>query len=87
MVLKAKINISEKLIATAYKNTMIDQDMVMLLTNKKKYKNRHKGTVTNIAGIKYELSVQLQYEQYYAEIGGKLPIFEQKYSELIHFLG
>ena len=29
------------------------------------------------AEIKYELSVQLQYEQYYAEIEGKLPIIEQ----------
>ena len=34
--------------------------------------------MTDIAEIKYELLVQLQYEQYYAEIEGKLPIFEQK---------
>ena len=36
--------------------------------------------------LRYELSVQLQYEQYYAEIEGKLPIFEQKWSDLIHIL-
>ena len=51
---------------------------MILLTKKKIYKNRQKGKVTNIAEIKYKLSVQLQYEQYYAEIEGKLPIFEQK---------
>ena len=39
--------------------------------------------MTNIAEIKYEISVQLQYEQYYAEIEGKLPIFEQKGLDLI----
>ena len=50
----------------------------MLLTKKKMYKNRQKGNVTNIAEIKYELSLQLQYEQYYAEIEGKLAIFEQR---------
>ena len=27
--------------------------------------------------IKYELSVQLQYEKYHAEIDGELPKFEQ----------
>ena len=43
--------------------------------------------MTNIAENKYELSVQLQYEQYDAEIEGKLPIFEQKWSDLIHILG
>ena len=43
--------------------------------------------VTNIAEIKYELPVQLRYEQYYKEIEGKLPILEQKWSDLIHILG
>ena len=42
-----------------------------------------KGKVTNIAEFKYELSVQLQYEQYYAEIKGKLPIFEEKWSRAV----
>ena len=46
-----------------------------------------KGKVTNIAEIKYELSVQLQYEQYYAEIEGKFPIFEQKWLALIQIIG
>ena len=50
-------------------------------------KNRQRGEVTNIVEIKYELSVQLEYEQYYAEIEGKLPIFEQKWLDLIHILG
>ena len=50
-----------------------------LLTKKKPYKNRQRGKVTNNAEIKYELSVQLRYEQYCAEIEGKLPIFEQKW--------
>ena len=40
---------------------------MILLTKKKMCKNRQKGKVTNITEIKYELSVQLQYEQYYAE--------------------
>ena len=40
--------------------------------------------MTNIAEIKYELSVQLLYEQYYAEIEGKL---EQKWLDLIQMLG
>ena len=43
--------------------------------------------MTNIAEIKYELSVQRQYEQYYAEIYGKFQIFEQKWLDLIHILG
>ena len=46
-----------------------------------------RSKVINIAEIKYELSVQLQHEQYYAEIEGKLPIFEQKWLDLIHILG
>ena len=60
---------------------------MILLTKKKIYKNRQKGKVTNIAEIKYELSVQLQYEQYYAEIEGELPTFEQKWLGLIQILG
>ena len=51
------------------------------------YKDRQKDNVTGIAEIKYEPSVQLHYEQYHAEIEGKLPIFEQKWSDLIHILG
>ena len=51
------------------------------------HKNRQKGKVTNIAEIKYELSVQLQYEKYFAELEGKLQIFEQKWLDLIHILG
>ena len=39
-------------------------------------KNRQKGKVTNIEVIKYDLSVQLQYEQYYAEIEGRIPLSE-----------
>ena len=70
-----KISYSEKIIGTAYKNSIIDT--VILLTKKKIYKKRQKGKVTIITEIKYELSVQLQYEQYYAEIEGKLLIFEQ----------
>ena len=50
-------------------------DTVILMTKKILYKNRHNDKVTNIAEIKYELSVQLAYEQSYAEIEGKL-IFE-----------
>ena len=61
--------------------------IVILLTKKKIYKNRQNGKVTKIAEIKHELSVQLQYEQYYAEIAGKLPIFEQKWLDLIQILG
>ena len=67
---------------TAYKDSIIDT--VMLLTKENIYKNRQKGKVTNIAEIKYELSVKFQYEQLYAGIEGKLPIFEQKWSDLIH---
>ena len=48
------------------------------MTNKKIYKNRQKGKVANIAEIKYKLSVQLQYEQYYAGIEGKLPELTKK---------
>ena len=43
--------------------------------------------MTNIAGIKYELAMQSQHEQYYAHIEVRLPIFEQKWSNLIHILG
>ena len=60
---------------------------MILLTKKKIYKNRQKGKVTTIGEIKYKLSVQLQYEQYYAELEGKLPIFEQKCSNLNLILG
>ena len=82
---KIKISYSEKIFGTAYKNSIIDT--MILLTKKKIYKNRQKGKVTNIGEIKYELSVQLQYEQYYAELEGKLPIFEQKCSNLNLILG
>ena len=75
LVLKDKIKISD-----AYKNSIIDT--VILLTKKEIYKNRQKGKVTNIAEIR--LSAQLQYEQYYVEIEDKLPIFEQKWSNLTH---
>ena len=87
MVLRDNIKISdtEKIFGTAYKNSIIDT--VISLTKKKIYKNRQKSKVTNIAEIKYELSVQLHYEQYYAEIEGKLPIFEQKLLDLIQILG
>ena len=61
-------------------------DTVILLTKKKICKNRPNGKVTHIAEIKHELSVQLHYEQYYAEIEGKLPIFEQKWLDLIQNL-
>ena len=78
MVLRDNIKISdsEKIFGTAYKNSIIDT--VILLTNKKIYKNRQKGKVANIAEIKYKLSVQLQYEQYYAGIEGKLPELTKK---------
>ena len=56
---------------------------MILLSKKNIYINRQKGKVTNIAEIKNELSVQLQYEQYYAEIEGKLPIFLQEWLDLI----
>ena len=36
--------------------------------------------------LKHE-RVQLQYEQYYAKIEVKLPIFKQKWSDLIPILG
>ena len=83
MVLKDKIKISdsEKEFGTACKNSIIDT--VILLAKKKIYKNRQKGKVTNIVEIKYERSVQLQHQQYYAEIEGKLPIFEQEWSDMI----
>ena len=83
MVLRDNIKISdsEKIFGTASNDSIIYR--VILLTKKKIYKNRQKGKVTNIAVIKHELSVQLQYEQYYAEMEGKLPIFEQKWLDLI----
>ena len=59
---------------------------MILLTKKKIYKNRQKGKVTNIAEIKYELSVQLQCEQFDNDLEGKLPIFEQKWLDLIQIL-
>ena len=46
-------------------------DTENLLTKNNTYKNRQKCMVTNIAEIKYELPVQLRYEQYYKEIEGK----------------
>ena len=72
MVLRYNIKIldSEKIFGTAYKNSIIDK--VILLTKKKTYKNRPKGKMTNITEIKYELSVHLQYDQYYAEIEGNI---------------
>ena len=57
-------------------------DAVILLTKKKIYKSRQEGYVTNIADIKYDLSVQLQYEQYYSKIEGKLQKLEQKWLDL-----
>ena len=53
MVLRDNIRISdsEKYFGTVYKNSIIDT--VILLTNKKIYKNRQKGKVANIAEIKY----------------------------------
>ena len=82
-----KISDSEKIFGTAYKNLITDT--VILLTKKRIYKNRQKGKVTNVAEIKYELSVLLRYEQYYTELEGKLPIFEQTclYMYLIQILG
>ena len=62
-------------------------ETVISLTKMKIYKNIPNGKVTNIPKIKYELSVELQYEQYSAEIGGKLLIFEPKWSDLISILG
>ena len=55
------ISCTDKLFGTAYKTSIIDT--VILLTQKKIYKKRQKGKVTNITEIKYELSMQLQYEQ------------------------
>ena len=80
-----KISDSGKIVGTPYKNSFIDT--VILLTKKKIYKNRQKSKVTNVAEIIYKLSMELQYEQYYAEIVGKLSIYEQKWSNLIHILG
>ena len=79
MVLRDNIKISDSefFFGTSYKKLIIDT--VILLTKKKIYKNIQRGKVSNIAEIKYELSVELRYEQYYAEIEGKLPIFEQKW--------
>ena len=59
---------------TAYKNSI--NDTMILMTKKKIYKNRQKGKVTNLTQIKYELSVQLQYEQKYAERGWILEDFK-----------
>ena len=55
MVLRAnnKISDSEKIVGTAYKNSI--SDTVILLTKKKIYKNRQKCKVTNITEIEYEL--------------------------------
>ena len=74
-----KISDSEKIFGTAYKSSIVET--VILLTKKKIYKNRQNGKVTNIAEIKNETIRLLQYEQHYAEIEGKLPIFEQKWSD------
>ena len=62
-------------------------ETVMFLSKKKIYKNRQKGNVANIAEMNIELSVQLQYEQNYAETERKLLIFDQKRSDLIYILG
>ena len=51
-----KISVSEKKIGTTYMNFIIDT--VMFLTKKKISKNRQKGKETNVAELKYELSVQ-----------------------------
>ena len=45
-----------------------------------------KGKYIKQTEIEYKLSVQLQYEQFYAEFEGKLPIGKQKWSDLIHTL-
>ena len=66
---KSRISDSETKLVTAYKNSIIDTEN--LLTKKNTYKNRQKCMVTNIAEMKYELPVQLRYEQYYKEIEGK----------------
>ena len=63
-----KFQIWKKIFGTAYQNSITDT--VILLTKKKIYKNRQKGKVTNIAEIKYELSVQLQCEQFYNDLEG-----------------
>ena len=77
-----KISDSERILGTTYKNPIIYT--VILLTIKKKiYQHRQKGTLTNIAEIKYESSVQLQYEEYYAGIERKTSIFEQKWPDQI----
>ena len=57
--------------------------MMIALTNRKIYRNRHKVKLTNIAEIKYDISVQLQNEHNYAEI--MLPIIEQQWSNLSTF--
>ena len=85
MVLRDSIKMSdsEKIFGKAYNNSIIDIVM-LLIKNIYIYKNRQKGKVTNMAGIKYELSVQFQYAQYNAEMQGKLPIFEQNGQIVIH---
>ena len=75
MVRKDKIKIldSERMFGTAFKNSSVDT--VILLTKKKICNNGQKGEVSNIEKIKYELSVQLHYEQYCVERERKLPIY------------
>ena len=71
MVLEDKIKISdsENIFGTAYKNSV--NDTMISSTKEKAYKNGQKSKVTRIAEIKHEPSLQLQYEQIYAEIKGK----------------
>ena len=58
------ISDSENIVGTAYKNNWYND----CIDEKEDIQNRQKCKVTNIAWIKYELSVQLQYEQYHADI-------------------
>ena len=56
---------------------------MIYLTTKKTYKNKQKGKEVDIADIKYDLSLQLPYEQYYAGIWGRLPLFENKNNQTL----
>ena len=46
----------------------------------------HYQDVSMCTDSSYLIPMLLQYKQYYAEIEGKLPIFDQKGSDLIHIL-
>ena len=77
---KIKIPDSETIFGTAYKNSMIDT--VILMTKRKiqiQKTNRKVIKVTNIAEIKYEVSVQLQYENILQRLRGHFQYCEQKY--------